>query len=144
MILRRKKKTCHILYEMELDLWEKRFDLNVYKIEYLNTGRLYVGYDSFNRSIHEYAGSGLLIKQAIIKHRIENFKKTVLAHYSTNKEMWKGERYWIKKLNSLAPKGYNVMHSYDILRNINTCLSQASSLVKFSHEGLSVRKEAFL
>lgn len=70
-------------------------------------GKYYVGYDSYDRSIDLYAGSGIILKNAICKYGIENFRKITLEY--VNIDNWKErEIYWIKLLNAQI-YGYNIM-----------------------------------
>lgn len=78
----------------------------VYKITNLIGGKVYVGKDESDRQ--NYYGGGIYIKSAIKKHGIENFKKEILEYCKTKKQLSKQEIYWIKKLNTLWPNGYNL------------------------------------
>jgi len=80
----------------------------IYKITNLINGKIYVGQDAFDK--RSYYGSGICIKRAIQKYGIENFKKEILEHCKTKKQLNKKEIYWIKKLNSKAPNGYNIVN----------------------------------
>lgn len=79
----------------------------VYKTINLITRKIYIG-----KSVKEnknYFGSGKIIKKAIKKYGIKNFKKEILEYCSSQKELNEKEIYWIKKLNSKIPNGYNIL-----------------------------------
>ena len=80
----------------------------IYKTTNLINRKYYIGFDSKDRCITDYPGSGLLLKRAINKHGIHNFKKTVLEHVT--KDNWgTREVYWISKFDSTNKSiGYNI------------------------------------
>ena len=78
----------------------------IYKIINLINKNIYIGQDYSNRQ--NYFGSGVFIKRAIKKYGIENFKKEILEHCSSRKQLNEREIYWIQKLNSKVPNGYNI------------------------------------
>ena len=55
-----------------------------------------------------YFGSGKYIKRAIQKHNIENFNKEIIEECIDSTEFGKREIYWIDKLNTTVPYGYNI------------------------------------
>jgi len=55
-----------------------------------------------------YFGSGKYIKRAIQKHNIENFNKEIIEECIDSTELGKREIYWIDKLNTTVPYGYNI------------------------------------
>lgn len=106
-------------------------DYIVYKTTDLTNGKIYIGYDSYNRE--NYYGSGLIISNIINKrikqHVLNNesiiletvykeykdkysylfFTKEILEHYNTKEEMLNGEIKWIKYFNSNDKSiGYNL------------------------------------
>ena len=86
--------------------------MQIYKITNLINGKIYIGKDTTNDK--NYYGSGLLIKRAIKKFGIENFKKEILDECFTNEELKKKEVFWIDKLNSTdLEKGYNISKGGD-------------------------------
>lgn len=68
----------------------------------------YVGQKDSNPSEStNYYGSGVEILKAIEKYGIENFTKTILYEINDRDVLNKMETYYIKKLNTLHPNGYN-------------------------------------
>jgi group I intron endonuclease len=53
-------------------------------------------------------GSGTIIKNAIEKYGKQNFKLEILEVCNSHKELNEREIFWINKLNSLYPNGYNL------------------------------------
>ncbi len=81
----------------------------IYKITNLINNKLYVGQSS--KTINEsesYFGSGKIIRRSIEKYGIENFKKEILCKCDSKEELDVKEMYWIEKLNSMIPIGYNL------------------------------------
>ncbi len=78
----------------------------IYLTENLVNGKLYIGQTNENRST--YLGSGLLILKAITKYGKKNFKKTILVKCSLQEELDEQEIFWIDRLNTLVPNGYNI------------------------------------
>jgi len=79
--------------------------MQVYKVENTINGRIYVGKES--RDNAKYLGSGLLIKRAVRKYGTQNFRKSILEVCS-EKTVDDREIWWIRKLKSQTPKGYNI------------------------------------
>jgi len=85
----------------------------IYKITNLINNKSYVGFDSKNRLIEKYFGSGKLIQEAIEKFGIENFKKETLIgkdRFDKRSDKWwqEKETEMIKKYHTLFPDGYNL------------------------------------
>jgi len=78
----------------------------IYCVTNLINGKIYIGQDAKNRP--NYFGSGKYVQQAIKKYSIENFRKDILAYCYSKDELDAYEIFWIKKLNSKAPNGYNL------------------------------------
>lgn len=91
--------------------------VGIYKITNLINGKIYVGqsiditdrwkqhiYKAFNHNERAFDSP---IHQAFRKYGKDNFRFEVLEECSAN-ELDNRERYWIKKLNSLSPNGYNI------------------------------------
>jgi group I intron endonuclease len=79
--------------------------MQIYKITNLITGKFYIGKDEKDRA--NYFGSGKIIKLAIKKYGLENFKKEVLETCNNKKSLCEREKFWIKNLNSQV-NGYNI------------------------------------
>jgi len=100
----------------------------IYRTINLINNKFYVG--KSKRDVTEskkYYGSGLLLKKAIKKYGIKNFKKEILDECETIDELNIKEKYWIEKLNSTNMDiGYNLAvggsggdtYTYNINRNI--------------------------
>lgn len=80
--------------------------MQVYCIENKINGKLYIGKDQ--KSNPEYYGSGTLIKLTLKKYGIDSFEKKILEEVDDKILLCEKERYWIKKLNTLSPNGYNI------------------------------------
>lgn len=81
--------------------------MQIYKITNLVNGKIYVGKQVKNNP--NYMGSGFLIKNAIKKYGIDNFKKDILEDNIDNLEILNiREIYWISLLDS-TNVGYNIM-----------------------------------
>lgn len=88
----------------------------VYLVTCLPTGKRYVGMTQRDATgklrwvAHlELASSGYrgLLHRAIRKYGKDNFRLEVLAVRKTLKSLQKSERFFIKKLDTLAPRGFN-------------------------------------
>jgi len=80
--------------------------MQIYKIINLLNNKIYIGKDTKNWK--NYFGSGIIIKNAIKKYGRENFKKEILEECKTKDELCDREIFWINKLNSIVPNGYNL------------------------------------
>lgn len=79
----------------------------IYKTTNLINGKIYIGQDSKNNK--NYFGSGDLIKKAIKKYGVENFKKEILYFCNTQKELNEIEQKFIFQYNSTNKTiGYNI------------------------------------
>jgi len=78
----------------------------IYQTTNLIDGKIYIGQDSSDKK--DYLGSGNYIKRAIEKYGRENFKKEILEYCDSKIDLNKKEVFWIKKLNSKYPNGYNL------------------------------------
>lgn len=78
----------------------------IYKTTNLVNGKIYVGQDLYNRAT--YFGSGKILHQAIKKYGRANFKKEIIEHCTSREHMNEREIYWISKLDSFTPNGYNI------------------------------------
>ena len=80
--------------------------MQIYKTTNLINDKIYVGQDQNNNSW--YYGSGNLIKLAIKKYGKEKFTKEIIEHCTDIDDLNDAEIFWIWKLNSLVPNGYNI------------------------------------
>ena len=76
----------------------------IYKITNLLDGKFYIGKHKTKNLDDGYMGSGILIRRAIEKHGVENFKKEVLHVFQTEAEMNEAE----KRLVILNENSYNL------------------------------------
>jgi hypothetical protein len=124
----------------------------IYKTTCLINGKIYVGQDSKNNPY--YLGSGIYLNRSIKKNGRENFKKEVICECSSKKELNEKEKYWIGRLNSKYPNGYNLSNggegifnpseeTRDRLRKSKLgCKSWCKGLTKESTPSLNPSKEA--
>lgn len=80
----------------------------IYKTTNLINDKIYVGKDEYNNP--NYLGSGKLLHQAINKYRIDNFLKEIIEICENEEQHSIREVYWINKLDSFSPKGYNILN----------------------------------
>ena len=82
----------------------------IYKTTNTINGKIYIG--QTQRSIDEtnhYYGSGTLLKRAMKKYGIQNFRKEIIDTADTIVELNKKEKYWILLLEAQSPTiGYNL------------------------------------
>ena len=74
----------------------------IYKTTNLINGKFYIGQDSKNDPL--YLGSGKLLHKAIKKYGIGNFRKDILEHCVSKRELNEREIFWITELNPI----YNI------------------------------------
>lgn len=63
----------------------------VYKVTNLVNGKFYIGAHKTDNKNDDYMGSGKLIKRAIKKYGIENFKKEIILECESQEEMYRIE-----------------------------------------------------
>jgi hypothetical protein len=80
----------------------------LYKITNLVNGKIYVGVHKTKNINDGYMGSGFLIKKAILKYKIENFKKEVIAECTTEEEMFELEKLIVTQEFVSSNKTYNL------------------------------------
>lgn len=76
----------------------------IYKITNLNNGKTYIGKHKTNNLDDGYMGSGKLIRRAVKKHGLENFKKEILFIFDNEDEMNAKE----KELVIVSEETYNL------------------------------------
>lgn len=69
----------------------------VYKITNLINNKIYIGCHKTKNIDDGYMGSGLLIKRAISKYGIENFRKEILSNFESQDQMFEEEKLLISK-----------------------------------------------
>ena len=80
----------------------------MYEIRNNTNGKIYVGVHSARDVNNTYMGSGKVIKQAIKKHGIENFTKTILEIFSSKEEMYAREKEIVNDEFLLREDVYNL------------------------------------
>ena len=66
----------------------------------------------------EHSTGELYVDRAIKKYGLENFKAEVIEECKTTDELLEREKYWIAKLNSKYPNGYNLTDGGDGIFNL--------------------------
>lgn len=80
----------------------------IYKTTNLINNKIYIGKTVKHKDNNFYIGSGTIIKKAILKYGIDNFKRETIEECNINL-LNEREIYWIKFFNSTDSKiGYNV------------------------------------
>jgi hypothetical protein len=84
--------------------------LVIYKIENKINGKIYIGQTtkSIESRFLSHSKGDMVIGRAIKKYGIQSFKISVIDTATDKKVLNEKEKYWIAKLNSLTPNGYNV------------------------------------
>lgn len=86
----------------------------IYKITNLLNNKIYIGKHSTDDLNDGYMGSGTIIKKAIKKYGIENFRKEYLAFCDTESKLNWFEKFYIKKYDSTNYDiGYNLTYGGD-------------------------------
>lgn len=80
----------------------------MYEIKNLLNGKIYVGVHRTDELDDGYMGSGKLLKQALEKYGIDNFKKTILETFSSQEEMLEREREVVNEEFLLREDVYNL------------------------------------
>lgn len=80
----------------------------IYKIINQLNNKEYIGKHETDNINDSYFGSGLILKSAIKMYGKNNFKKEIIEYCESVEELNVREIYWIEKLNSFSPNGYNI------------------------------------
>ena len=81
----------------------------MYQIENKCNGKIYIGVHSTTDLSDGYMGSGILLKNAILKYGINNFEKTILDFFSTQEEAYKAEAAIVNPEFILRKDVYNIV-----------------------------------
>lgn len=92
----------------------------IYKITNLKNEKIYIGKHSCEDINDEYMGSGKLIKRAIKKYGIENFKKEILYTFYDEIEAYKMEKNIVNEDFIKRKDVYNVIIGGDPFESINS------------------------
>ncbi len=85
----------------------------IYLTKNIRNGMKYVGYHRTNNLYEDYyIGSGKYLQRAIKKYGRENFINGIIEFCSVDSIKEK-EKFWINKLNTKAPYGYNLTEGGD-------------------------------
>ena len=92
----------------------------IYRITNLINGKTYIGQHKYKKLDDSYMGSGKLLKLAIKKHGIENFKKEILysriQYRETADDM---ERFAIAKERAIGKAEYNIASGGKVIDGFN-------------------------
>jgi hypothetical protein len=80
----------------------------IYKTTNLVNNKEYIGYHQTNNLDDGYIGSGKLLKRAIVKYGIENFKKEYIKIFDNKEEAEKFESELVNKEYTLREDTYNI------------------------------------
>lgn len=81
----------------------------IYLITNHITDKQYIGMTyRKGKNFDKYWGSGKLIQNSINRYGLDNFTKEILQICFNRQELFEAEMYWIKKLKTLIPNGYNI------------------------------------
>jgi len=107
----------------------------IYSVKCFVNNKIYVGWHATNNFNDNYLGSGKLIKAAVRKYGAANFEKQILEFCSENN--WQErEIYWINKLNSIYPNGFNLTKGGDGKVGVKASL-QTKNLMSKQRKGVS-------
>lgn len=117
----------------------------IYLTTNLINGKQYVG--SHRGAIDDlYLGSGKILKSAIKKYGIQNFKREILEECLESQNLILEEKY-IKKYKTLQPNGYNISNTggYQIFdNNLRRKLSISKKGIRPSKEAIEKRRQSML
>lgn len=106
-------KNKEVIADRQRDYIKKNSKMVVYLISNKDNGKMYVGQTRrmLSRRILQHkhpSGTRSYIKNAINKYGIDNFRVVELDTAFTQDELNAKEIFWIKTLNTIAPRGYNL------------------------------------
>ena len=81
----------------------------VYKIVNKINNKFYIGANSSNSLEDRYMGSGSAIKAAIKKYGIDNFEKTIIEIFKSEKDMYDAEAKIVNEDVIRCPNSYNII-----------------------------------
>lgn len=89
----------------------------IYKVECKINGKLYIGQHKGEWGCDSYFAGGVAINSAIKKYGKSNFVRTFVEACDSREELNEKERYYISKMNTQCPNGYNITGGGDGLFN---------------------------
>lgn len=92
----------------------------IYKITNLLNNKIYIGKHSCEILNDDYMGSGKLIKRAINKYGLDNFKKEILYIFENYKDVYKKEKEIVNKYFVDRKDTYNLIEGGDPFDSINS------------------------
>ena len=82
----------------------------IYKITYIDDGRVYIGQKLSPKLVKSYWGSGKHLKEAIKRYGIEHFTRDIIEWCDTRDDLNNREKYWISFYDSQnSKKGFNIL-----------------------------------
>lgn len=79
----------------------------IYLSKNMLTSKCYIGWHATNNLNDGYMGSGKMLKRSIKKNGEEKFITGILE-FGKKENILEKEIYWISKLNTISPNGYNL------------------------------------
>ena len=71
------------------------------------SGKKYIGFHSTDNLNDGYIGSGKALIDSFSKYKKDDFERKILEFIDTDNHLSR-EEFWIAKLNTLTPNGYNI------------------------------------
>jgi group I intron endonuclease len=97
---------------LKYNLQHNKFQETKFHYVYITTNlvndKQYVGDHSTFKLKDGYKGSGDILKQAFKIYGKKNFKKEILAFFSTKQDAFNAQEKYIQQYKTLSPNGYNV------------------------------------
>ena len=117
----------------------------IYRITNLINGKTYIGQHKYKKLDDSYMGSGKILKQAIKKHGVENFKKDILVFGITRKDFINLlEKEYIKFYRSIGKAEYNIADGGqgNLGEEVNKKISEANKGKPAWNKGVPMSEEA--